>query len=151
MADVLNRTTKVYLRSVNTPDYPTESWIINPDLSGVSGVLQKYWKIVGDTVVEMTQPEKDAVDEAEIAKTILPKNFRVYSYNSGNNLTSEAWYATDNGNGTYSDLVFESEYQYDDGKLASRIDTTYFADGTVAESQVYSYFETTNSIIEKKV
>jgi len=30
MADVINRTTFQYLRSVNTPDYPVRDWIINP-------------------------------------------------------------------------------------------------------------------------
>lgn len=64
MADVINRTTKAYLRSVNTPDYPTADWIVNPDLSSLVEVPQKYWKVVGDTVVEMDQSEKDAVDAA---------------------------------------------------------------------------------------
>jgi len=30
MANVLNKITKQYLKSVNTPDYPTSEWIINP-------------------------------------------------------------------------------------------------------------------------
>ena len=64
MANVINRTTKQYLRSVNTPDFPVEDWIINPDLSALESVPQKYWKVVGDTVVEMDQAEKDAVDAA---------------------------------------------------------------------------------------
>lgn len=65
MASVLNRTTKQYLRSVNTPDYPTAEWIINPDVSALAGVPVKYWKVSGDSVTEMTQAEKDAVDAAE--------------------------------------------------------------------------------------
>ena len=64
MADVLNRTTLQYLQSVNTPDYPVVDWVINPDLSGVAGVPQKYWKLTGDVVSEMSQAEKDAVDAA---------------------------------------------------------------------------------------
>jgi hypothetical protein len=64
MSNVLNRTTKIYLNSVNTPDYSIEFWIINPDLSLVQGVPVKYWKIIGDTVSEMNQSEKDAVDTA---------------------------------------------------------------------------------------
>lgn len=70
MASVLNRTTKEYLPSVNTPDYPTVDWIINPDVSALAGVPTKYWNISGDTVTEMTQPEKDAVDAAEQANFI---------------------------------------------------------------------------------
>lgn len=44
----------------NTPDYPPEQWLINPTLP--SGVPHKYLKVVGTSVVEMTQQEKDAVD-----------------------------------------------------------------------------------------
>lgn len=65
MASVLNRTTKEFLRSVNTPEYDVAEWIINPDLSALAGVPIKYWKISGDAVTEMTQAEKDAVDAAE--------------------------------------------------------------------------------------
>jgi len=64
MADVVHRTTKQHKKSVNTPDYPTEDWIHNPDLSAVSGVLAKYWNISGDTISEMSQTEKDTVDNA---------------------------------------------------------------------------------------
>lgn len=62
MANVINRTTLQYLQSVNTPDYSSIDWIINPVLPNC---LAKYWKIVGDLVLEMTQEEKDAVDLAE--------------------------------------------------------------------------------------
>lgn len=74
MADVVNRTTVQYLRSVNTPDYPTGSWIINPDLSALASVPEKYWKVVGDTVVEMTAGEKAAVDAAAIAAAPTREN-----------------------------------------------------------------------------
>lgn len=73
MASVLNRTTLQYLQSVNTPDYSAEEWIINPDLSAVAAVDQRYWKLVGDQVVEMTQAEKDAVDAAGLPETKLAK------------------------------------------------------------------------------
>jgi len=65
MSNVINRTTKQYKESVNTPDYPVADWIINPDLSALTSVPEKYWKIVGDDVVEMTQTEKDTVDTNE--------------------------------------------------------------------------------------
>lgn len=71
MSNVINRITKSLLLSVNTPDYPIEDWIINPDLSSLVDVSQKYWKIVGDTVVEMTQEEKDAVDAEEVSSVLL--------------------------------------------------------------------------------
>ena len=65
MANVLNRTTKQYLTSVSTPDYPTGDWIINPDLSATTGEPNKYWVITGDVVSVMKQSEKDTVDAAE--------------------------------------------------------------------------------------
>lgn len=65
MADVLNRSTMTFIKSVNTPDYDPAEWLINPDLSAVAGVPVKYWKIdANDNVVEMTQAEKDAVDSS---------------------------------------------------------------------------------------
>jgi len=79
MSTVINRTTLVIIDSVNTPDYPVEYWIINPDLSALTGVPKKYWKVVGDTVIEMDQSEKDDVDAAllptaKIAKKISLQN-----------------------------------------------------------------------------
>lgn len=64
MASVLNKTTLQYIESVNTPDYPTSDWIVNPDMSNVEGVPLKYWKLDGTDVVEMSQAEKEAVDAA---------------------------------------------------------------------------------------
>lgn len=70
MANVLHRTTKEYIESANTPEYPESEWIINPDLSNVQGVPNKYWKITGDIVTEMSSTEKDAVflDDAKETK-----------------------------------------------------------------------------------
>jgi len=62
MSNVFHRIKKDYLKSVNTPDFPEDIWIINPDLSAVENVPRKYWKITGNTVSEMSQPEKDTVD-----------------------------------------------------------------------------------------
>jgi hypothetical protein len=63
MADVINRLSREYRRSVNTPDYHLSDWLINPDLSRVAGVPWRYWKIVGESVVEMTTEEKAIVDQ----------------------------------------------------------------------------------------
>lgn len=70
MSRVLNRITKEYKIKAHTPDYPTEQWIINPDLSNVVGVDIKYWVIEGDAVREMTDAEKDAayLEEFRTAK-----------------------------------------------------------------------------------
>jgi len=70
MASVLNRATKQYIESANTPDYPVAQWIINPDMSAVTigGVLEpsKYWIITGDAVTLMSPAEMDAVDATEL-------------------------------------------------------------------------------------
>tara|TARA_Y100000310_G_C20692581_1_gene823308 strand:- start:2069 stop:2794 length:726 start_codon:yes stop_codon:yes gene_type:complete len=69
MSDVIHRTDRdsngrlIHKLSVNTPDYPLAIWVVNPDLSGVSDVAPLYWKVVGDSVLEMDQSEKDAADE----------------------------------------------------------------------------------------
>lgn len=54
MANVINRKTKQYLKSVNTPDYPKSDWIHNP-IVPLCG--PKYWVIDGDLVRAMDQSE----------------------------------------------------------------------------------------------
>ena len=65
MSDVVNRTTRQYRKSVNTPDFPVIDWIINPDVSAVIAFPNKYWVITGDLVSLMDQTARDAVDAAE--------------------------------------------------------------------------------------
>jgi len=67
MASVVNRSTKVHLRSVHTPDYPSQDWIINPDLTKLKGIETKYWVVKGDFVGEMSDSAKAAVDAAELS------------------------------------------------------------------------------------
>lgn len=74
MARVINRTTLELRRSINTPDYPTVDWIINPDLSllyvwstDTYLVPKYYWKISGDDVLEMDAGEKAVVDAQRLA------------------------------------------------------------------------------------
>lgn len=68
MSDIVLFNPNQYLKSVNTSDYtPSESVLINPDVSSVSGVSLKYWKKgTGNTVVEMSVQEKQAIDDAEL-------------------------------------------------------------------------------------
>jgi hypothetical protein len=66
VANVLNRTTKQYIASANTVEYPVVSWIINPDLSAVIGFDSKYWTITGDVVSLLSQAERDALDAAAL-------------------------------------------------------------------------------------
>jgi hypothetical protein len=60
-------------RSINADDYLGRTDVLlNPDLSAVAGEPNdRYWKVVGALVVEMTQPEKDALDAADAAAVDL--------------------------------------------------------------------------------
>ncbi len=69
MADVLNRTTRQFQPSVNTPDFPVADWIINPDMSAVTGFASKYWVITGDVVTLMSAAEQGAVDDQALQTT----------------------------------------------------------------------------------
>jgi hypothetical protein len=81
MSNVLVYTTatgygKKYLLSVNTPDYlnpiGADSFLVDPAVSALASVPVKYWKVTGSTVSEMSQAEKDAIDDAETeARSIL--------------------------------------------------------------------------------
>jgi hypothetical protein len=61
MSNVLNRTTMVYLESVNTPDFSPTEWIVNPDLSQVTGVPSKYWVI--ETTPEVQYQPADLYED----------------------------------------------------------------------------------------
>ena len=70
MANVVHRTTKEYRRSVNTPDFDSGVWIINPDMTALVGVPNKYWEISGDLVTEISQAAKDTLDAADLAAEV---------------------------------------------------------------------------------
>lgn len=65
MANVLHRITKQYLISVNTPEYDSATWIINPDLSAVANLAVNYWKITGDIVDVMSEAERADADRVQ--------------------------------------------------------------------------------------
>ena len=62
MANVLHKQTLEYRKSVHTPDYMDDNWLINPKLPDCD---PKFWKITGNKVVEMDSVEKEAVLAAE--------------------------------------------------------------------------------------
>lgn len=65
MPAYLNRLTLTYRKSVSEPEITDpENWIKDPDLSAVVDLPSRYWKLTGDVVSAMTQPERDAVDAA---------------------------------------------------------------------------------------
>lgn len=64
MGNYVHRINKGYFQSIppNELPEPVSNYISDPDMSALQGVPAKYWKIAGDTVVEMSQVEKDSVD-----------------------------------------------------------------------------------------
>jgi len=67
MANVLNRKTKEYLISVNTPDYSQEDWIINPNLNLVKDLPVSHWIIDGDEVRPPNEIEIISINESELS------------------------------------------------------------------------------------
>ncbi len=84
MANVLNRTTLQFLASVNTPDFPSAAWIINPDLSAVQGLPTKYWKVTGDVVSAMSIAERDVVDDNEVLAAAAVADGEAELFGDGN-------------------------------------------------------------------
>jgi hypothetical protein len=76
MAIVVNKTTFDVLESQNTPDFPTSDWVINPaSLAALiaGSVPKRYWKVdpgPPEDVIEMTAPEKVAVDTGPLLTTV---------------------------------------------------------------------------------
>lgn len=80
MATVLHRVTFQLLPSVNTPEYPIDTWVHNPDLSPVDGVPVKYWKLTGDVLSEMSAGEKDTVDAAGLPALKLTRHTEINTH-----------------------------------------------------------------------
>jgi hypothetical protein len=153
MSDVLNRTTKQYIRSVNTPDYPDIDWLINPDLSSVISIPSKYWKIEGDLVVEMNSEEKAAVDAAEANVTpALGENYQVDEYNSDNYLYIQTWYRDRTELGVYSIKVKEITYTYLENNMTQTVTNYFTVGGSIYSTQTTKYYsdrDTKKTYMEK--
>lgn len=71
MSDQINRTTMQVHKSVNSPDFPDHTFL------KINGLIfpecdKRYWKIVGEQIVEMTIEEKDIVDYIEPQPEPIP-------------------------------------------------------------------------------
>jgi len=92
MSNVLHKITKVYLQSVNTPNYPPSEYLINPILPLCE---QKFWVIEGDTIREMTQPEKDAYEYANESTIYLIAEKQLLTNQDGAGYAADANAITD--------------------------------------------------------
>lgn len=66
MGDVINKQTFQELKSVNSPDYSTESWLHNYDTSHLEGIEKMYWKYEDNAIREMTDDEKFEKNQGDI-------------------------------------------------------------------------------------
>ena len=69
-SNVIEKKTLRYLKSVHTPLYDNENYIINPVLPKCD---KKYWVVKDNKVMEMTKEEKAIVD-TELATALDTKN-----------------------------------------------------------------------------
>ena len=152
MATIFDGLTKRLLDSGSTADYLSDPsrYAVDPDLP--SKVPLKYLKVVsgqkefkGETITtgivyEMTQLEKDAEDAALLAKTLPDPKYMVRTFDADKKLMKEEWFQVDNLDGTYSKKAKDIVYNYVADRVMSRVETSYFYDGTVQSSAVYEYY-----------
>lgn len=102
MAKVFNRISKVFLKSVHTPDYSSNpEWLIDPDLSLVEEIPQKYWKVIEGTgdgyndgygLFEMSQFEKATVDSDQVNSRLRNLKQRIISFGTPHaKVASTSW------------------------------------------------------------
>lgn len=82
-------------------------------------------------------------------RALLVGKYRVTS-NLTNNTITDSLYATDNGDGTYDDLVEETVYTYSNGHLISKTTTIYYDDGGIHTQRSWSYYRNSTKSIEKE-
>ena len=79
-SNVIEKKTLRYLKSVHTPLYDNDNYIINPVLPKCD---KKYWVIKDNVVVEMTKDEKAVVDSGILESITIPTDTQT-------NVTTEA-------------------------------------------------------------
>jgi len=85
-----------------------------------------------------------------IIETIKKYCIKEYSTNK-KKLQKETWYETDNGDGTYSDKIEETEYVYDGNKIVREEVTMFWPDGSERDSYTVTYFtQEGNKVVKKK-
>jgi hypothetical protein len=85
MANALHRFTLHYVESMDTNMLSPEVWVINPDLSEVLGLDQKFWVIEGDSIRGMTTEEKNKklLAQAKIDKNNEISDCRMFVFYAG--------------------------------------------------------------------
>jgi hypothetical protein len=79
-------------------------WLVNPDVSALADVPEKYWKVDGDAVVEMTDEEKIAKDELIRGPLEEQKKIRREDINARTVALINVGYEYPPGSGTFYSL-----------------------------------------------
>lgn len=87
MSTVVNKTTFQVIPLANTPDYDPIDWLINPVFPQCAS---KYWKLVGETLEEMTQLEKDEVDYSTSATVYMIAEKQLLTGQNGHDYEANA-------------------------------------------------------------
>lgn len=150
--------------------HPLTDWIWDVGSSvGVltqAGVPNYYWKISGNQVIEMDQAEKDMVDASrameakqkrfnavnERAAVHYEHLYKITKVHAGGKIDEVSFFLTDNGDGTYSDLVKKLMYHYDVDKshLLSISQTLFNADGSEGATDTLVEFTTDGADVVSK-
>lgn len=80
MSIVVNKADFRVIYNANTPDFLDGNWLINPVIPNCAS---KYWKLVGETLEEMTQAEKDEVDYSTASTIYLIAEKQLLSGKNG--------------------------------------------------------------------
>lgn len=150
--------------------HPLSDWVwdVGPSVAALTqaSVPNYYWKISGNQVIEMEQAEKDVVD-AQRALDAKQKRFnnvnaqaavhyeqlyKVTKVHAGGKLDEVSYFLTDNGDGTFADLVKKLKYHYnaDKTRLLSISQTLFNADGSEGATDTLVEFTTDGTDIVSK-
>ena len=67
MSTAVHKTTFQVIEDANTPEYASNDWLINPDLSRVRDVDKKYWYLKDGELHQMDNELKRKLDDADLA------------------------------------------------------------------------------------
>lgn len=79
------------------------------------------------------------------------KKFLVKEFSAQNRLVKETWYAIDNGDGTYSNKIEETVYEWSKNDMIGRSFKKFWLDGSETTEEIWKYFKNGKNIIEKRI
>jgi hypothetical protein len=133
----------------DTTDGKLTPALLHNQLSQLPGLISVHLLSETSFQVEFDAP-LSAPDEATLTAlveahlggsgTFLESKYEVVSYDSGGLVKTISRYATDNGNGTYSDLVEQTTYFYTDSKLTKTEKRLFDSSGLCVNLETANYY-----------